>query len=275
MKLIIIFHILLISFSIQAQKNYHANNHVGYKTTEKNGKYIVDYTFKDQNNKICKVKYSLDRTTTKNDINKFGIPRSMLAPYRATKSIILKRKKDIRDGLFKQQGNILKPDKNAMVNFYSNYTKVIADWMISYLKKQNIDTRLDRIRLAMCFVQDIPYAVPNDRDPNWYFGGVMSTPEIIISGYGDCDSKAILFVGILCHLINPDNIRFAGEKGHVYTVIKNNNTNLIKDGKTSYFRLKEGNFVIAETAGPGRTKFGEKGNRKYHSATLEKIYFNK
>jgi hypothetical protein len=202
------------------------------------------------------------------------VPKFILKPYRETPENIAKRKKIISKGLFKVVNNTIVVDKNAMINEYAGYTKKIAKWMIDYLKKYDEDNRTNRIRLAMCFVQDIPYAIPDDFDPNWYFGGVIATPNIFTCGYGDCDTKAILFVGVLCHLIDYKDIRFAGEPGHIYTIIKNSKVNIVENGKTTYFELDDGKYVVAETAGPARLAFGEKGNYHYSVAEIEKVIFH-
>ena len=162
-----------------------------------------------------------------------------------------------------------------MVNQYSNYTSSIAEWMKDYLKNKNEDSRLNRIRLAMKFVQDIPYGIPRE-DRKWYNGGVYATPAILVNGYGDCDTKAILFVGILCHLIDPDDIRFAGEPGHVYTVIKAKPSVMRNlDSQKYYFKLNGRRFYVAETAGPGRWEFGEEGGYKHDRVEIELVEFDR
>ena len=250
-----------------------ANDHVSYNVNVEDGNYVIHYTFKDHLDKVCSITWKLNKKQTDRDIREFGIPKSMFEPFPDLPEYKARHKEIIGKGLFMEKGNTIIVDKNAMINKYASYTKILANWMIKYLKNNYTDTRLNRIKLAMCFVQDIPYAVPDDFDPNWYYGGVIATPNIFTCGYGDCDTKAILFVGILCHLISPDDIRFAGEPGHVYTIIKNDDTKLVENGTTTYFELEDGKYVVAETAGPGRLNFGEAHSSKYNSARIEKINF--
>ncbi len=273
MKKLIFILFLLASINIFSQTNYMSNNHVAYKVDIENDQYVVHFTFKDHQNITCSLTWRLNKVQTDRDINKFGIPKYMLGPYIDNYENNIKRKEILKNGLFMIRNNYIVVDKNAMINEYSNYTKVIANWMINYLKDNYIDNRLNRIKLAMCFVQDIPYAVPDEIDPNWYYGGVIPIPNIITCGYGDCDTKAILFAGILCHLIDPDDIRFAGEPGHLYTIIKSDDINLMENGTTTYFALKDGYYYIADTAGPRRLAFGEAGDQIYSTALIQEVQF--
>ncbi len=271
MKKLLLLILLFCISNTFAQKNYTANDHVAYNRTEKNGKYIVSYTFKDYHDKLVSLTAKFDKKAMDKDINIFGIPKSMFEPYTATPEIEKRRAKQLKDGLFKSNGNTISIDKNAFISEYRKYCKPIAEWMVSYLKSRLIDTRRERIELAIKFVQDIPYAIPTDRDPNWSYGGVNPIPEILITGWGDCDSKAFLFAGILSYLIDYRDIRFAGEPGHLYTLIKNDKNNIVKNGTTTYFTLNGKYFLAAETAGPGRFDFGEAGKSEYNSAKIEKL----
>lgn len=269
------FLFLFFSLSLFAQTDYEKNSHVVYKTTERLGNYVVEYTFKNHVEELCTIKYTLNKKTTNQAINVYGMPKSIYESYLLVPEVIAERKRIIENGLFKKTGNTIEPDKNAIINYYAPYSKMIAEWIIDYLKDKKDDSRMNRIKMVMRFVQDIPYAIPPDETKNKKkSGGIIPAPQIIIEGYGDCDSKAIFFAGIMCYLINPADIRFAGEPGHIYTIIKNNKTNIVKGGTTTYFKIDGATFLIAETAGPGHSQFGEKNNRGYSSATIEKIIFN-
>jgi len=225
------FVLVFFSLSLFAQTNYDKNDYVEYKTTEKSGNYHVKYTFKDYDNQLCTIEYTLNIKSTNQAINVYGVPKSIYERYLLVPEVIAERKRIIKAGLFKNEGNIIGPDKSAIINYYAPYTKMIAEWIIDYLKDRKDDTRMNRIKMAMGFVQDIPYAVPPDKTKNnKVSGGIIPAPQIIVDGYGDCDSKAIFFAGIMCYLINPNDIRFAGEPGHTYSLIKNNRTDIVQGG---------------------------------------------
>lgn len=273
MKNLIKFLLLLSLINVSAQKNYSKNSHVSHSLSKEKDNYVVKYTFKDHENRICNMTFTMAREGVDRDIKTFGIPDSMLDSYYETPEVIAERKRILKKGLFKEKGQYLVPDKDAMINRYSGYTRAIAIWLKDYLKRKNEDSRLNRIRLAMKFVQDIPYGVPR-KPRNRINGGVYATPAILVNGYGDCDTKAILFVGILCHLINPDDIRFAGEPGHVYTVIKATPSEMKKlYSDKYYFKIRGSRFYVAETAGPGRWEFGEEGGFKHPKVEIERVQF--
>jgi len=269
-KKLILILIIFIS-GIQAQEHYIANPHVEFNRADVDGKYVVNYTFMDHKNNLVSITEEFDKQMVDEDIDVFGIPKSMLEPYNSTPEIEKQRTETIKAGLFKVTDNTLEIDYDAFILKYRKYCESIAEWMVSYLGNQQIDTRRDRIELAVKFVQDIPYAIPTDIDPNWNYGGVNPIPSLLITGWGDCDSKAFLFAGIMSYLIDYKDIRFAGEPGHLYTLIANDRNDIVKDGQTTYFNIEGRYFLVAETAGPGRFAFGEAGESEYDSAEIEEI----
>lgn len=274
-RLLLSYLLLCSALSLFAQNDYSANDHVGYRVAVVGEDYVIRYTFRDHRENTCSITWKLNKEQTDRDIQLFGIPQSMFDPYPVTPEVLAARRQILEKGLFMRMDNSLVVDKNAMVNAYSPYTKIVANWMIDYLKEYYSDTRRQRIELAMRFVQDIPYGIPEDLDPNWYYGGVIATPNVFTCGYGDCDTKAILFAGILCHLIDPEDIRFAGEPGHMYTIVKADASEVAISRNTAYFELDDGMYFVGETAGPGRLNFGEKGRFRYRGARIEEVDFVK
>ena len=69
----------------------------------------------------------------------------------------------------------------------------------------------------MKFVQDIPYGLPYEKRVRSKYGGykyddgIFAPNEVLIKGYGDCDSKTFLFACIVSHMINPDDIFLSEE----------------------------------------------------------------
>jgi hypothetical protein len=106
----------------------------------------------------------------------------------------------------------------------------------------------------MAFVQDIPYGIPEFEDDGITRSGLSPPPLILLTGYGDCDSKVTLFAGILRHLIDPADILFLRPEGvaHVLTAIRGKPTR----GQRS-ITYEGHSFVLADTAGPGRLALGK------------------
>ena len=105
----------------------------------------------------------------------------------------------------------------------------------------------------MKFVQDIPYGVPEESYSDKHDDGCFAPIEVLLEGYGDCDSKAFLFVCILSHMINPNDIIFVHSENHLLSAVRNRE---IAGGK--YFSHKKKEYYICETAGPGRPLFGKR-----------------
>lgn len=267
--ILIIFVIaLLIPLYLNAQKNYAKNSHIKYNKRVENGKYIINYTFKDHWNKLRNIHLEFDKEKTDRMIKQYGIPESMFDPFISTLEVKKKRSIMLRNGLFTEKGKQLVPDKSALVAYYSDvFCKPIARQIVNLLIDEGRDTRNQRIEMTMRLVQDIPYGVPANTRNKIYTGGLVTPPEILTQfGYGDCDSKAVLFVGIMSYLVDPYDILFIGIPGHVLTAIRAEPI----PGQT-YYIMQDGDYVIAETAGPGRKGFGQKGDHYTGSARIERI----
>lgn len=269
MKTIIIVFVIFVfhySFGANLPKDYVKNDHVKISNEIITGKYIIHYTFKDNFEKIRTFTITMPVDQTIKDIAKFGVPKWMFKSFPDKKSVIRKRNKIIKNGMFKMDGNILKPDYNLVASHYSIYTKSIASQFIQILSNEKADSRKNRIEMAIKFVQDIPYGIPEISDSTWETGGVFTPPEILIRMYGDCDSKAILFVSLLKNLIDTNDLLmlFTTEK-HALTAIKG-----IPEKGQVYITFNRQKYIIADAAGPQRLDWGDDGNKNF-SATAYKV----
>lgn len=223
----------------------------------------------DHIGKLNTVSLQFDVAVTDKDIDKFGLPKDFLKRYIQTPEIEVQRKKQLEDGMFKVIDNRIEIDLTAAVNYYAPvYCKGIANLLIQILQNNEIDTRHHRIEMAIKFVQDIPYAIPDEFEGKKYTGGALCPPELLIRGYGDCDSKTMLFVGILSYMINPNDIIFVGVTNHMLAAVKNDE---VPGGV--YFKNGDDRYYLAETAGPGRQAFGEPGNDYKKGAHAEQFVF--
>ena len=253
----------------RSQSGYEKNAHVRFSIGQEGGSYLVRYTFKDHLDNLVGFTMYFPSRTTRTMIDRFGIPKSMFKRFVVTDETLRKREETLRNGMFKNIGNTLLPDKSALVNYYGGlFCRPVALLIQKALEHMGKDSRIDRINMAMKFVQDIPYGIPKEDNGSVFNGGVITPPEVLMNMYGDCDSKAIFFAGILCYLISPDDIIFVGEPKHILTAIKNkpehNQVYLDHDGDT---------YVIAETAGPGRFPFGNQGEHFKGSVEIEPLVF--
>src|SRR3989304_5077706 len=254
-------------YNLKAKSNYQKNGHVKYEVKKENDKYLIDYTFMDHLGNLIHINLEENIDKTDKDTDKFGIPKSFIGPYQSTPKIEAERAEIIKTGLFKIYENTLYVDMNAAINYYApDYCQNISSKLINVLRENNLDNRHHRIEIAMKFAQDIPYGIPDNFEKKKFTGGAFSIPEILINGYGDCDSKTMLFAGILSYMISSKDIIFVGQKDHMLAAVK---TNPIPGG--TYILLEEDKYYIAETAGPGRQAFGEKG-RDYKGTSREEPF---
>ena len=251
--------LLFIPFMFFGQKKYQKNKHVYLNTKETSTQYKIDYTFKNHWNEKQNVSITLNKKKSDNDIQKFGIPKWMFDRYTINSQVELKRAKILKDGLYMKEGENLIADYNAIINYFRGSLYIISDYLIKHLIAKKQDTRVNRIEVAMKFVQDIPYGLPYEyRVPSKYGGykyddGIYAPHEVLIKGYGDCDSKTFLFVCILSHMINPNDIIFIKGDNHILSGVKNTK---IAGGR--YYNYEGEKYYICETAGPGRPLFGKK-----------------
>jgi hypothetical protein len=245
----------LIPCSISAQMQLRKNPHVDYHVRIIENHYIISYSFLNPFDDLetFSVQFPVDKTDQMIDI--FGIPAVMFQPFLNSPDVLAQRQQTLEKGLFLLRDNIIEVDKSAAVELYSElFCRPVAAFIIESLEKYGLDNRHNRIEYAMRFVQDIPYGIPKYNDRIKHYGGVFPPPKILIEGYGDCDSKAILFAGILIYLIGAEDIVFLNQSDHVLSAVRG-----APDKGMTYIRYGGDTFLIAETAGPARRKLGEKG----------------
>ena len=260
--LLIFSFLILFSFELTAQEII-KNPHVRYQVRKMEGNYDIAYTFKDQFGNLQDFFFRFPEKITNEDISKFGVPKWIFDTYRVTEKNIYYRKQEMDKGLFMLNGKVVEVDKSAFINYYSNtYCRPIAYQIVEALSIYGKDNRQERIEMAMRFVQDIPYGVPEFANKETHFGGVNPPPKLLIDMLGDCDSKALLFTGILIHLIKSEDIIFLNQPHHLLSAIREEP----KRGQT-YVRYKRKKYLIAETAGPGKRKLGQKG--KYYTSKVK------
>jgi hypothetical protein len=243
-------------FAGSTPKEYIKNNHVKFEIEILNENFVIHYTFKDQFEKLREFTITMPVKKTVNDIARFGVPRDLYKPYFLKKSVLKRRNKIISKGLFKQTNDVLKPDYIAIAQYYKSYTQSIAGSFIQILVKEKKDSPKNRIEMAMKFVQDIPYGVPEISDTTWETGGLFTPPEVLIRMYGDCDSKAVLFASLIGNLFDEAEMLFLFTSNkHALTAIKG-----IPEKGQSYVQVGTDKYIITDVSGPKRLAFGDEGN---------------
>lgn len=230
------------------QAHYYKNHHVSHEVNEDNDVYEFKFTFQDNDKNEWTWNWSYPVEVTDQMILDFGIPLSIFEPYYAIDSVIRKRDKQIKEGMFYMQENFVGPDMMAMVNYYRPFMEPIASLADQALGSDY--TARERIELAMKFTQDIPYSIPPNQQEGKYTGGLFPPPQTFVNMFGDCDSKVLIFAGILSHY-DEYELLILKETGHVLTGIKG-----IPKPYDAFYEYKNEKYIMAETAGPGRLNFG-------------------
>lgn len=252
-----------------SQKELEQNSHVKYEVTLDESVYTIQYRFKDHFGNYQDYELVLPHSYTQQAIKKFGVPTWLFDPYEDSDNNRKIRQYEMSKGLFMLDDNLIEVDKSAVIHYYApHFFKPISEMIISSLADYGRDTRHDRIEMAMRFVQDIPYGIPHVSNRNTHYGGVIPPPQILIEGYGDCDSKVILFVGILMYLIPGDDIIFLNQDDHVLAAVKAK-----PDKGLTYIEFNGQDYLLAETAGPGKRLLGEKGNYYKRNFSVETLRF--
>ncbi|MEM6261278.1 MAG: hypothetical protein AAGI38_02140 [Bacteroidota bacterium] len=238
---------------LQAQQNYQKNPHVRMYQQEDAAFYRVYFRFLDPWGALRSYRFAFDKEQTDQMVAKFGIPQRMFEPYYVNASTLKAREQQLEDGLFASEGRTLVVDKSAVVRYYAEtFCQPVARQLIRSLRAEGRDTRENRIAMAMAFVQEIPYAVPAWKQDGRYYGGICTPPEILLHGFGDCDSKAIFFAGVLAYMIDPDDVIFVQDDHHLLTAIKDDASK-----EKVQVKFQRRHYSLAETAGPARLPFGQ------------------
>jgi len=249
--------IATITANAQKPKDYSSNPHVKFLVDTANGQYRISYTFKDQKQTLRTFEFTYNIKKTLKDIARYGVPVSFFENVPVDAKKAKERSMAIKKGFFKQTDKYLKPDRNAIVSFYRPYCRAIAGGIINTLLREGTDSRNNRIEMAMKFVQDIPYGVPQIKDSTWEVYGIYPPPETMIRMYGDCDSKAILFVSILTYLIKDDDILFLFQ-GHDHALVAIKRTPV---STQKYIEVDKVKYIICDVTGPERLSLGDDGNK--------------
>lgn len=245
-----------------SRTGYQKNRHTRQVIKRVNGEYRFDWTFRDHKGRDWTWSWGYDIRETNRDIRKFGLPQSMFQPYRATPEEVRRRKRTLRNGMYRLRGNTLLPDYARMISFYRNYTRPLYELLKSTVPG---GSRNERIETLMKFVQDIPYGIPPENDGNRVISGIIPPPQLFTEGWGDCDSKAVLFSTIMAHDPKYEVIYLFVPK-HMFSAVRG-----IPRPYQQYVTYRGKKYIIAETVGPGRFDYGRPGNEIYRRFRVEKV----
>ena len=228
--------------------NYQKNSHVTRTVTPTSDNYIIEYKFKDHRDILRTWKVRFSKGQTDYLIYQYGIPKSMFEPYYSTEEVLTQRKKQLVEGMYKQEGNTLRPNHDAMATYYKGFTEPIADLAKQVLGPNPPQAELIEFLLRFC--QDIPYGVPPTYFNDKHIGQIFPPAQSLVNMYADCDSKVVLFASAYTHFPNADLI-YVHSPGHMSTAIAG-----VPTPYQSSYTYKNKRYIFAEPVGPGRLNWG-------------------
>jgi hypothetical protein len=239
---------------------YKKNKHTHQKVRLVNDEYHFKYRFKDHESREWNWEWRYNKRKTTQAVRKFGVPRSIFRSYYPRPDVIAKRRKAIRDGLYKKRGRTVSPDYSAMASSYVQYTKPLYKLALKSLGEKK-RSRREQIRLLMKFVQDIPYGVPPREFNQKIISGILPTPQLFIEKWADCDTKVVLLTSILAN--DPyfrNKILFIHVPRHLFMAIQG-----VPKPYDKYITYRGKRYILTEAVGPGRFEFGTTGTKRYTS----------
>ncbi len=236
----------------EGPKDYYKNKHVVYECNRMADRYDIRFQFKDQENRLKSWHWSYDVPSTDAAILKYGVPNSLFEVYIATDSALRSRKAMLVSAMFRREGDYIVPDVLAMIRYYSVFLTPIR-LALNQAKDEYISRRA-RLELLVKFCEDIPYGVPPNNFNNKYTAGLVPPPQVFINGWGDCDSKALIFATTSLS-IDRNEVLFLYETGHLLVAI-----NGIPKPYDTYYSYENRQYIVADVSGPGRSDLGQIGD---------------
>jgi len=172
----------------------------------------LNYVFPLHENTESKFTIQLNSKNVSSIVSAFGTSINCFGPIdkdnyalKSTSVDFLKSEMN-KDGFYFHSTTQFGIDYNHVINISKDLSSQIAHFIVQELQAKGIDNYLNRVKATLNFVQFIPYGVPDfDHQEHTYFGLALPHESIGIS-YSDCDSKSVLFAGILHHMIPKENI---------------------------------------------------------------------
>ena len=211
--------------------------------------YTYNYKFLDLKNKARDWKWTASKKDSDNMISRFGVPPSIFKPYLLKPDVIKKRKAQIKNGYFRQLGNMIIPDFARIVSDSRPIVSRLAARANKTVKTEKLKFR-ETIELILAFCQDIPYKAPPNKYKGKIISGLFPPPLSLNKGWADCDSKAVLFASIY-RSISKSQVVLLESPGHISCGIRG-----IPGPYDQSVTYRGKKYIIAEPVGPGKVRLG-------------------
>jgi len=165
-------------------------------------------------------------------IESFGIPETWTKISYQTQDELQKQRKDLRKKARKHgiemnlEGNLFSVDYNWVVKKSVGDLHDIANQIRSTARREGYRSRRNLIGAIASFVQEIKYQLPpeyriNDEGEKILTAGATMPLETLANQRGDCDTKSLLFAGLVRSISLVDVI-FVAIEDHLFAGIRIN-----------------------------------------------------
>ncbi len=214
--------------------------------------YCYQYVFRDHKNNLLIWRWDYDRYEVDSASEAFGLPKNYFQPYRPTSSVLKKREQIREKALFKKVDRIILPDYNAIVEHHRQFTKPLHD--LIELALGDSATKEDKLEIILKFCQDLPYQIPPPEYQGKIIEGIFPPALSLKVGYGDCDTKAMLFASTLSHDPHYEMLLLT-VPNHVLMAVKG-----IPKPYQHFIEHQGEKYILCQPVGPARLAFGNRGS---------------
>lgn len=225
--------------------------------------YCFQYEFRDPKGNPTIWRWSYDRYLVDSMSKAYGLPSNYFKPYKATSSVRKKRLRIRKRALFTKVDKYVVPDYNAIIKYHRKFTKPLYD--LVNLTLGDSASKEDKLELILKFCQDLPYRIPPTEYKNKIVEGLFPPSLSLKLGYGDCDTKAMIFASALSHSSDYDMLVLT-VPNHVLMAIKG-----IPKPYQESIEYQGEKYILCQPVGPARLRFGDKGSNYRPSERITAI----
>lgn len=238
---------------------------------QRGDRYIVERGSKTE---TCRLAAIIDAARLKEVVKSYGVPESWLH-FRYTSEQDRRRKIEDIQQRIATRGFIYAQDNNTITADY----RWFVDHSVSDMRDTAISLKNEAVRVGhqntrqlngviATFVQSMTYRIPPDirRDhdgQNVFTGGITMPLETLYHGYGDCDTKTVLFASIMKNFEGAEVILLKGN-GHMFAGFRMEPRMYEK-----YILLQGEKYVLVELTTPWR--LGHVPQEHLHALRLKKL----
>lgn len=176
----------------------------------------------------CKV--TINPTDVEYAISSFGVPKVWTTFTYSDENDLAKKQKQLKAKaanhgiLMLEDGNRFSIDYDWVIHHSNRSITDIAKRIRSTARRKGYRSRRDLIGAFASFVQSLEYRVPPDHRVNEegekiLTAGAMMPLETLSLGWGDCDSKSLLFAALV-HSINLAEVCFIVMDEHLFVGVQ-------------------------------------------------------